>query len=98
MSILYGTKINQLLANTAPTGLLFKNEKNGKIAKIFQYAYYADTKRLLFTATDRRQAKWINKDHYRNSSVWKIIFTFHTFLSVYEKYWRDRRPYYKDCT
>ena len=23
MSILYGTKINQLLANTAPTGLLF---------------------------------------------------------------------------
>ncbi len=27
MSILYGTKINQLLANTAPTGLLFKNEK-----------------------------------------------------------------------
>ena len=27
MSILFGTKINQLLANTAPTGLLFKNEK-----------------------------------------------------------------------
>ena len=23
MSVLYGTKINQLLANTAPTGLLF---------------------------------------------------------------------------
>ena len=23
MSILYGTKVNQLLANTAPTGLLF---------------------------------------------------------------------------
>lgn len=30
MSILYGTKINQLLANTAPTGLLFKNEKKGQ--------------------------------------------------------------------
>ena len=27
MSILYGTKINQLLAKIAPTGLLFKNEK-----------------------------------------------------------------------
>ena len=25
MSILYGTKINQLLANTAPTGLLFSD-------------------------------------------------------------------------
>ena len=75
-----------------------KMKKNGKIAEIFQYAYYADTKRLLFTSTDRRKAKWINKDHYLNSSVWKIIFTFHTFLSVFEKYWRDRRPYYKDCT
>lgn len=37
MSILYGTKINQLLAKIAPTGLLFKNEKNGKIAKIPQF-------------------------------------------------------------
>lgn len=27
MSILCGTKINQLLAKIAPTGLLFKNEK-----------------------------------------------------------------------
>ena len=27
MSILYGTKINQLLANTAPTGLLFARRK-----------------------------------------------------------------------
>ena len=76
----------------------FLLNNNGNFAEIFQYTYYADTKRLLFTATDRRQAKWINKDHYLNSSVWKIIFTFHTFLSVFEKYWRDRRPYYKDCT
>ena len=97
MSILYGTKINQLLANTAPTGLLFKNEKKRQDCQnsslkncLIQYesVFFAEqkwqfcrnisidilcTKRLLFTATDRRQAKWINKDHYRNSSVWKII-------------------------
>ena len=30
MSILYGTKINQLLANTAPTGLLFADWLNKK--------------------------------------------------------------------
>ena len=72
--------------------------KNGNFAEIFQYVYYADTKRLLFTATDRRQAKWINKDNYRNLSLRKIIFTFHTFLSVFEKQWRNIRPYYKDCT
>jgi hypothetical protein len=28
MSILYGKKINQLLANTAPTGLLFADRLN----------------------------------------------------------------------
>ena len=35
MSILYGTKINQLLAKIAPTGLLFKNEK--KTARLPKY-------------------------------------------------------------
>lgn len=39
-----------------------KWKKNGNFAEIFQYTYYADTKRLLFTVTDRRQAKWINKE------------------------------------
>ena len=38
MSILYGTKINQLLANTAPTGLLFadwlkKKSYSGQLQK-----------------------------------------------------------------
>ena len=38
MSVLYGTKINQLLANTAPTGLLFadwlkKNDYSGQLQK-----------------------------------------------------------------
>ena len=34
--------------------IVFLLNKNGNFAEIFQYAYYADTKRLLFTATDRR--------------------------------------------
>ena len=34
------------------------NQK-GNFAEIFQYTDYADTKRFLFTATDRRQAKWM---------------------------------------
>ena len=41
MSILYGTKINQLLANSAPTGLLFadwlkKKDYSVQLQKIFE--------------------------------------------------------------
>ena len=41
MSILYGTKINQLLANTAPTGLLFadwlkKKDYSGQLQKKYR--------------------------------------------------------------
>ena len=47
MSILYGTKINQLLANTAPTGLLFadwlkKKGYSGQLQKEKQGLWMAD--------------------------------------------------------
>ena len=36
MSVLYGTKINQLLANTTPTGLLFADwlKKKGYLVQL----------------------------------------------------------------
>ena len=47
MSILYGTKINQLLANTAPTALLFadwlkKKGYSGQLQKEKQGLWMAD--------------------------------------------------------
>ena len=47
MSILYGTKINQLLANTAPTGLLFadwlkKKSYSGQLQNKKQGLWMAD--------------------------------------------------------
>lgn len=48
MSVLYGTKINQLLANTAPTGLLFADclKKKGysvQTAKEIQRLWMVDS-------------------------------------------------------
>ena len=47
MSILYGTKINQLFANTAPTGLLFadwlkKKSYSGQLQNKKQGLWMAD--------------------------------------------------------
>ena len=42
MSILYGTKINQLLANTAPTGLLFADWLKNKDYSVQLQKKYRD--------------------------------------------------------
>ena len=76
----------------------FLLNKNGNFAEIFQYTYYADTKRLLFTATDRRQTKWSDKDNNRHTALWKVIFVIHAIPSILEENRCNGRPYYKDST
>ena len=46
MSVLYGTKINQLLANTAPTGLLFADWLKKKGNSVQLQKKYRDSELL----------------------------------------------------
>ncbi|WP_337795730.1 AbiEi antitoxin N-terminal domain-containing protein [Prevotella sp.] len=54
MSILYGTKINQLLANTAPTGLLFADWLKKKSYSVQLQKKYRDSGWLTAICTGAR--------------------------------------------